>query len=126
MTMKCTNCGKEIGDASKFCPYCGANLNDVKEVVKPEAVSGDGSKQADSNKTSAPASTTSEKHSTAWTLALLSIILGAVGTGFVGLILGIIALCSKPNETEKTMAIVGIVISCCLGWVWWGFKIWVR
>lgn len=27
--MICQNCGKEIPDGSKFCPYCGANQSEV-------------------------------------------------------------------------------------------------
>jgi hypothetical protein len=126
--MKCTACGKEIADGSKFCPYCGANLNDAKEVVKPEVVGNDDAKKADETKKTdaAVAPSGTAKHSPAWVLALLSIILGALGSGLVGLVLGIIALCEKPTENEKTMAIVGIIVSVCLGWIWWGVRVWVR
>lgn len=27
--MKCTKCNREVGDTSKFCPYCGTNLEEV-------------------------------------------------------------------------------------------------
>lgn len=27
--MKCTKCNREVGDTSKFCPYCGTNLEKV-------------------------------------------------------------------------------------------------
>ena len=30
--MKCFNCGKEINDNSKFCCYCGSNLENKKTV----------------------------------------------------------------------------------------------
>jgi uncharacterized membrane protein YvbJ len=117
--MKCPQCGKEIDDASKFCPYCGANLDGQHEVIKPEVVSSS-TEQGSAKKSSAGSS----KHSPAWILALLSIIFGAIGSGVVGVILGIIALCEKPTEDEKTMAIVGIVVSAALSWVWWVFKKW--
>jgi membrane protease YdiL (CAAX protease family) len=64
------------------------------------------------------------KRSPAWILALLSIIFGAIGSGLVGLILGIIALVEKPNENERTMAIVGIILSVALSWVWWVWRKW--
>ena len=34
--MKCFNCQKEISDDSKFCEYCGANVCQSGEVVKPQ------------------------------------------------------------------------------------------
>ena len=32
--MRCPNCGREIPDGSKFCPYCGFEIKEKKEEVK--------------------------------------------------------------------------------------------
>ncbi len=46
--MFCKKCGKEIDDNSKFCPNCGANLQDEIEVIDsysaPKAKNGSTSK----------------------------------------------------------------------------------
>lgn len=34
--MFCKKCGKEIAEGTKFCPYCGANLEDTKIVFQNE------------------------------------------------------------------------------------------
>ena len=34
--MFCPNCGKQIPDGSKFCPYCGAKI-EIVEVTKPDS-----------------------------------------------------------------------------------------
>lgn len=31
--MKCSNCGKDIADNSKFCEFCGAKINRLKESL---------------------------------------------------------------------------------------------
>lgn len=97
--MFCPHCSKEIKDDSKFCPYCGQKIDSAeKEHVTPEVVNSDG---------------TGEKkpHTPAWTLGLLSIIFGAVTFGTVGLVLGIIGLVKSTTQDEKTMNIIGIVVS---------------
>ncbi len=29
----CKNCGREVNDDDKFCPYCGASLDEQQEIV---------------------------------------------------------------------------------------------
>ena len=34
--MFCENCGKEIKDENKFCPYCGASVQPEQNGEQPE------------------------------------------------------------------------------------------
>jgi hypothetical protein len=129
LIMFCPKCGKEVDDSVKFCPYCGTLVHpdDEKEHIKPEVVTGSDSGNEGEEihaDTAAPAAG-NVQHTPAWTLGLLSIIFGAVSLGEVGLILGIIGLCKAKNSTERTMNIVGIVISVALGWIHY-MGIWVK
>ena len=108
-TMKCPQCSKEIADDDAFCPFCGANVKAGKDIIQPEVVN---------NGEAAKGNPSAFKHSSVLVLAILSIILGAIGLGIVGIILGAVALTLKPTRSEKTIAIVGIVLSACLSWVW--------
>lgn len=36
--MYCKHCGKQIADESKFCPFCGTDLQDVTRVLKTSDV----------------------------------------------------------------------------------------
>lgn len=36
--MYCKHCGKEIFDESKFCRFCGTDLQDVTKIIKPSEV----------------------------------------------------------------------------------------
>lgn len=36
--MFCENCGKEIKDENKFCPYCGASVQPEQNGEQPGAV----------------------------------------------------------------------------------------
>jgi DNA-directed RNA polymerase subunit RPC12/RpoP len=29
--MKCLNCGKDIADGAKYCPYCGEKVDIIQE-----------------------------------------------------------------------------------------------
>ncbi len=33
--MYCKNCGKEINDEARFCPYCGKDVEEKKVVAQP-------------------------------------------------------------------------------------------
>ncbi|MFW9874004.1 MAG: zinc-ribbon domain-containing protein [Candidatus Thorarchaeota archaeon] len=39
--MFCTNCGTTISDDAQFCPYCGADLEEVIDTIKKAAGPGD-------------------------------------------------------------------------------------
>ena len=126
--MFCPKCGKEVDDTAKYCPYCGALLHlEEKEHIKPEVVTAAGSSEAGAEVKPdvSPSGESNVQHTPAWTLGLLSIVFGAVSVGEVGLILGIIGLCKAKTSTEKTMNIVGIVISVALGWIHY-MGLWVK
>ena len=79
--MYCKNCGHELQDNSEFCVYCGA-------------------RQGSNNVNGKDSST----------LALLSIIFAFVQP-IVGLILGIVGVLQGKSSKSKKMAIVGLILS---------------
>ncbi|MCH3909741.1 MAG: zinc ribbon domain-containing protein [Bacilli bacterium] len=112
--MFCLNCGKEISDEVSYCPYCGAKVK--KEAPKEEGHITPEVVEVNDNSKDAP------KHSSAWTFGLVSIILGALSMGELGLIFGIIGLIKSKEKVERAMNIVGIVLSVCLFWVHYRFS----
>ena len=80
--MFCKSCGREIAEGTQFCPYCGASQNSANNVA-----------------------TTQETK--VW--GILSLIFGILG-GWLGLVFGIIGLCTYKDKQNKLMCKVGIGI----------------
>ncbi len=85
--MFCKHCGKELAEGSKFCPYCGGNLEENNENSKM------------TNQTSY------DSGSAGW--GILGFLIPVVG-----LILFIVWHDSKPNNARN--AGIGALICVCL------------
>jgi hypothetical protein len=103
----CNNCGKEIPDSSKFCPFCG---KPVETTAATETSAADTS-------TSYPPSTgatydypddNTYVYHDYHALCICACIFGVLG-GFVGLVLGIIGLCLSDEDRDRTLCWIGIV-----------------
>ncbi len=79
--MYCKNCGKEIIEGTQFCPYCGAAQNTNNNTTMQE--------------------------SKVW--GILSLIFGILG-GWIGLIFGIVGLCTYKDKQNRLMCKIGIGI----------------
>ena len=91
--MYCQNCGKELGEDVKFCPYCGARTGSAGEAPSAPAPS------------AAPVQAEENKPPKVWSVFAL-----------VGKILGIVCICASVipylNYFSFVGAIIGIVLSC--------------
>ena len=104
--MYCPNCGKEISDGTRFCPYCGASLLPQTEVVyKPVYPPRD--------------------DGAVWKGVVLVLLFGVVG-----LIL-VYALCGDQSETKRgawiclgVVAAISILIPLIILAVVFGFRVW--
>lgn len=97
--MYCKNCGKELLDNTQYCPYCGTKQDAAVEVTK---VKGPDAPNQDKN---------TNKTSTSKVLAILGIILGVCCFGVVGLILSIVGYANAKTKEDKTLCLVGIIVS---------------
>ena len=92
--MFCQNCGKELGEDAKFCPYCGASTHGAEETPVVAPATG-----------AAPVQPQEDKPPKVWSIFAL-----------VGKILGIVCLCASVipylNYFSFVGAIIGIVLSC--------------
>lgn len=79
----CSHCGAEIEDNAVVCPQCGAPVNEIPESEKIK------------NESS--------------TLGILSIVFGALG-GWLGLLFGIIGLCTYKKKENKQKCIIGMCL----------------
>ena len=110
MSKVCNHCGTMLADDEKFCPNCGAKVEEVKEVVKEAEVYT--SNNETTTNTGAPTKTNG--------MAIASMICGIVGLVVAALWLGITAICLSiaaknrmkvfPNEKGKGMATAGLVL----------------
>ncbi len=126
---KCKNCGAIVPDDSNYCYQCGGtSFGEEDEVslsdygasdpyhsvpsgnddtsIKPEKVE----KTEDDQKIETTISNDglrSSSDSIYHTLAILSIVFGALG-GLLGLILGIVTLSCTKNRDDRKKAIIGI------------------
>ena len=96
--MFCHNCGRQIDDNDRFCPYCGSK-NDTDSLPETEK----GIRPYD-----APEVIDDRG---AHILGILSIIFGVLSLGTFGLILGIIGLAVAKKVDNRVLNIVGIIIS---------------
>ena len=108
--MYCVKCGKEIGDNSEFCPYCGAENPDAKKQRDQAA---DYYKHMYERENSPENYHHPQTKSEGMVIPLLALIFGLLG-GWLGLLFGIIGLAKYKEKSNKIMCIVGIV-----AWVIW-------
>jgi len=80
----CKHCGKEINAAAVVCPYCGCQT----EEVPPQPAESNG-------------------------IGIAAIIFGALG-GWLGLLFGIVGLCTYKTEKNKKNCKIGIGLF--IGW----------
>ncbi len=83
---KCSHCGQEVADHLEVCPNCGSAMNQKDSDEKKES----------------------------GTLGILAIVFGALG-GWLGLVLGIVGLCSYKKKENKRNCIIGMCLFA--GWV---------
>ena len=119
--MYCNNCGKEIADGTKFCPYCGkavAQTNAATEQTNPANEPTD----TDHGKKDSPTKVVYVKHSGFWStgrliIGLLSIILFFVmilqscTTGAVNVISG----SGDTGGTQGLLTAICILIAGIVG-----------
>lgn len=116
--MFCGNCGKEVNEAKKFCPYCGSSLT-LKQNVNATENSGSKAESLYTSSANQPADTTPSNG-----MAAAALVLGIVGIIFaiipflpiriIGLILGILGIVlsavSKKQNGSSGMATGGLVL----------------
>lgn len=112
--MFCRNCGKQINDEIKYCPFCGTATNFTPAQT-----------QHGSN-SSAPAKKTNPFSIAGFVLSLVSFYLGFFFCIIpaLGLVFGIIGL-NAPKETNSGhgLALAGVIISSitfafwCIYWI---------
>ena len=116
MSKYCGNCGNELSSDSKFCTYCGAQIN---EVVETEVV--------EENETSEVTVKTDETKTNGFAIAGFVLALVSLFINLWGLI-GILAVifsgigisCTGPNkEKGRGLAVAGLIIGIIS--VIWGF-----
>ncbi len=91
---KCSHCGQEVAEHLETCPNCGADMNHQENTIVNHRES------------------VQEKPESS-TIGILAIVCGALGGG-LGLILGIVGLCTYKNKENKRNCIIGM----CLSVVW--------
>ena len=101
----CTNCGNEMPENAKFCSKCGASINGDENATatpnygynpQPAPVQGYGYQQYQPTEGKA--------------LGVCSIIFGIL-MPMIGLICGIIGVCTYKEESNRKLAIIGLVIA---------------
>ena len=101
----CKYCGSELNDGTKFCPKCGAKIEEIIE----------NNNQTNENKRDDVTGETKTNPA-----AVASLVCSLVGLIIAGLPLGIVAICLSvaakkhikvfPNEKGSGMATAGLVI----------------
>lgn len=97
--MYCKNCGKEIEDTIKYCPYCGSSVNEVSVEEINYIEKKDNFKRSDASYNS---------------FAIAGFILALFGFNLLAFIFSLIGLSqiNSNNEQGKGFAIAGLIISC--------------
>lgn len=76
----CSHCGQEVADEAKICPNCGSEMDKHNS---------------------------GEEINESSTWGILSIVFGALG-GWLGLVFGIIGLCTYKKKENRTKCIIGM------------------
>jgi len=84
----CPKCGAQCEDDAAFCSVCGEKL--VKESTNNE-----------NNSVDNPAKV----------LGILALVFGLIGLNIVGIICGAVGLTKNPDDTSKSLCIIGLVLS---------------
>jgi hypothetical protein len=112
-TRTCAVCGAEAGDAARFCPACGRQLDApvrAPDVSSPAPV-GDG-EELDGQVASGPPRS-SKKAITALVLAILGYLTIPILPSAVGLVLGVLArrdIAADPALRGRAAATIAIVL----------------
>lgn len=100
----CPNCGAEAKDEAKFCEYCGHKFENVNQNNYIN--------QAPNNNTNVYNSNVYKNDEPYESTAVgVCAIIFAFLFPIIGLILSIVALTTKKSQTNKTLGLIGILIS---------------
>lgn len=118
MSKFCNHCGTSLADDEKFCPNCGAKVEEV--VVKETATVVNNNTQAVNNQSTINNNVNQVTPAKTNGLAVAAMVCGIVGLLILPIWLGITALCLAiaaknrlkvfPGEKGKGMATAGLVL----------------
>lgn len=123
---KCKYCGAKIPDDSLFCPKCGKSTSsdislddyvsdDAYHYVNEEESEKEPSfdEQKEETQNQEPSSVQKESSSSSYSnvFSILALVFGALG-GWLGLLFGILTLCTSKVEKERKRAKIGIGLFC--------------
>ncbi|MBQ9265600.1 MAG: zinc-ribbon domain-containing protein [Bacilli bacterium] len=98
--MFCSNCGKEISNKDKYCPYCGCEISQNEK---------DGSESSDLQQKEVMQTPEQEKRVDK-TVGVLSLVFAFVFP-LVGLIISICGLVKYKDKENKSLCMAGLIIS---------------
>ncbi|MBP5343438.1 zinc-ribbon domain-containing protein [bacterium] len=103
--MFCSNCGKEIDDNSKYCPYCGA-INEFDGTTSTKTVVEENN---DKRYERFRDYENAEYFNETPTIGILALVFSILG-GYLGLIFGIIGLVKYKQPKNRRRCTAAIVI----------------
>ncbi|MFA6755756.1 MAG: zinc-ribbon domain-containing protein [Bacilli bacterium] len=114
--MYCKNCGKEIKDDAKYCPYCGTeSSHNMSDVINGEVVKNPNDVKK------------SNKSGSYDGISIAAFVCALCGIGILGIIFGAIGINNTKDNAKKGQgfAIAGLIIGICVTavevikfWIW--------
>lgn len=115
MARFCDHCGTELNGGVRFCPQCGAPVDNRQAQQGLDQSSADSnyspSNYYNQNTYAGQPADPSNARPQGYVLSILAVVFGALG-GWLGLLFGILGLCQNKSGDPgvKTRSIIGMVL----------------